>query len=156
MNFEKYRIRTFKNWTNKNVSRSGLARLGFYFFGETDQVQCHFCEVEIHSWVQGDNILFEHSKYSPNCKLLNREFTSNVSIDEDRLQKDLSYLHMSRDVCGQHNEIFQTELDAFNNDMEQTEDFFSEMNYNKLEKSLIEIVECLKYVKDILNPINKK
>jgi len=41
-----------------------LAAAGFYFRNQSDIVHCVFCEVEIGYWMEGDDGLKEHQRWS--------------------------------------------------------------------------------------------
>lgn len=89
LNHEAIRLQTFENWTVPYVDKHQLALLGFYYFGPSDMVKCHFCGVEIGMWEEGDDVLTDHMRWSPYCILLRRGDTPNVPIDEDRLNQAL-------------------------------------------------------------------
>lgn len=100
LNKESDRVKTFyeQNWSCKHAQAEELGRLGFYFFARPDKVRCVFCNVMLHDFEEGDNILEEHVKFSPNCPLLRRRRTSNVAIDSQTLEKILPAA--SYDECG--------------------------------------------------------
>lgn len=100
LNKESDRLKTFTDykWSCDHVRVEELAFLGFYFFAIPDKVKCIFCHVVLHDFEEGDNILEEHMKYSPNCPLLRRRKTSNVAIDIKELEKVLPA--PSYDECG--------------------------------------------------------
>lgn len=82
LNREDHRRRTFdENWPHAFISINLLAKSGFYYIGPLDQVKCYFCGLEVNNWEMGDNEIFEHKRWSPNCPLLSQRNTSNVPID---------------------------------------------------------------------------
>lgn len=89
LNIEANRLLTFGNWTVPYVDKHQLALLGFYYYGPSDMVKCHFCGVEIGMWEEGDDVLTDHMRWSPYCMLLRRGETPNVPIDEARLDQAL-------------------------------------------------------------------
>lgn len=44
MLIESNRLKTFKNWPNPNVSPSSLAKAGFFYLNQSDQVKCAYCK----------------------------------------------------------------------------------------------------------------
>lgn len=89
MNSEKNRLETFKDWNVLYIEKNALALLGFYFLTQPDTVKCNFCGVEIREWKTGDDVLSEHRKWSPSCKLINRFPTKNIPIDQNKLNEIL-------------------------------------------------------------------
>ncbi|CAD5121196.1 unnamed protein product [Dimorphilus gyrociliatus] len=69
---EKDRLNTFTNpknpWPLKSViDEKELARVGFFYLGLADRVQCYFCNGILRKWSLGDKPLDEHKKHFPNC-----------------------------------------------------------------------------------------
>lgn len=62
LNKESDRIKTFYDlkWNCKHIRVEELASLGFYFFALPDKVKCIFCNIILHDFEEGDNILEEH------------------------------------------------------------------------------------------------
>lgn len=81
MSGEENRLKTFENWPCPFVSPRTLAKIGFYYIGPHDQVECHFCKIKISSWEMGDNEIIEHDRWSKNCPLLRGCYTSNISLE---------------------------------------------------------------------------
>lgn len=52
------------------VPAERLARAGFYFTGESDQVRCFSCLHTIENWHQGDSPVERHKSVSPACMFL--------------------------------------------------------------------------------------
>ncbi len=65
------RFDTFSKWKKSHVVKpEELARVGFYFTGDRDKVECSYCGVKLLNWELGDTAYSEHFKHSPNCPLL--------------------------------------------------------------------------------------
>lgn len=90
MNSEANRLQTFVNWSVPFIEPEVLALLGFYYFLCPDTVKCNFCNIELKSWERGDDVLLDHRKWSPSCKLISGQYTQNVPIDANKLQSMLS------------------------------------------------------------------
>jgi hypothetical protein len=90
---------TFVDWNVDFLDKNKLAMLGFYYVGQQDVVKCVFCNVAIGEWQPDDDILTEHIKYSPNCKLITGGHTNNIPLDEVLLKKTLPPPR-TPDVCG--------------------------------------------------------
>lgn len=79
MTLECDRLATFKNgWPLKFLSDKQMAAAGFYFLCKKedgricDDVKCIYCGIELGKWVEGDDPLQDHEKWSPNCWFLRR------------------------------------------------------------------------------------
>lgn len=91
------RLESFRGWTISFISKTELARYGFYYVGPNDMVKCYFCRVEIGLWEPNDNVLSEHLRWSPYCPLLRKRQTNNVPIDASFLDQ---LPEPSYDTCG--------------------------------------------------------
>lgn len=88
-NYETNRLGSFTNWNIAFIDKNLLALLGFYYYGPSDMVKCHFCGVEIGMWEEGDDVLTDHMRWSPTCNLIRRNQTNNVPINAERLHEVL-------------------------------------------------------------------
>lgn len=86
---EKVRLNTYRAWTSKSVKPHDLAQSGFRYIHLKDSVKCVFCDIEVFNWDEGDDVMREHQKFSPNCRLLCREKTENEPIDIEDLDRKL-------------------------------------------------------------------
>lgn len=93
------RRRTFVNWPKPYINTDQLAQFGFYHYGG-DKVKCAFCNIIIKDWDESDSPLAEHIKHSSHCPLLNRQFTQNIPINEDELNRSLP--EISPDECSEN------------------------------------------------------
>lgn len=69
------RLRTFNasEWKLKFITPLEMAKAGFCYLNEPDQVICTFCSVEFHNWQPGDDPLVEHTRKSPQCLFLDEK-----------------------------------------------------------------------------------
>lgn len=78
---ESVRMDTFSfGWPHGNdyICIEALAQAGLYYTGESDQVACVFCNIQLHTWEADDIPMIEHYKFSPRCSLLtNLKCSSN-------------------------------------------------------------------------------
>lgn len=95
LNSEADRLRTFAKWRNAFVDKTRLAKTGFYYVGPNDEVCCQFCGVELKDWVEWDDEVREHLKYSPQCPLFGGDETANIILDKT---SHLNYL-LRLDIC---------------------------------------------------------
>lgn len=117
LRYESNRLKTFDpSWPLPFLSPRDLAKVGFYFIGPHDKVQCIFCNVQLHKWKKGDNVALEHYYWSPRCRFLKcHDITPNIWMDEspDELLKvlpesesydevDVYYDTEGCDECGSH------------------------------------------------------
>ncbi|XP_018918283.1 death-associated inhibitor of apoptosis 1 isoform X2 [Bemisia tabaci] len=76
------RLRSFENWPVSFMDPSQLASAGFYYLNQNnDTVRCAFCGVEVGCWVRGDDPMFDHRMWSPNCKFVKKLPCGNVPLD---------------------------------------------------------------------------
>lgn len=82
MCFELKRLESFANkWPHNFIRTTVLAKTGFHYIGPHDEVKCHFCEVILKNWMNTDNEITEHFRWSSNCKLINQLETCNKPIN---------------------------------------------------------------------------
>lgn len=78
---EAVRLRTFQIWTSPNVTPSGLARAGFFYFNDKDRVQCVFCLGIINRWEPMDEPMSEHRRMFSRCPFVIGLPVGNIPID---------------------------------------------------------------------------
>lgn len=84
MNYEKYRLKSLREWPKPYIDVKVLAANGFYFKEKPDSVQCNFCNVIIYKWESGDSATHQ---YSANCPLARGDKTKNIPIEYERTNK---------------------------------------------------------------------
>ncbi|GFX47662.1 e3 ubiquitin-protein ligase XIAP [Trichonephila clavipes] len=78
--YEEERIKSFKSWkVHYPVDPNRLAKAGFYYIGNEDEVVCFSCHGHIKNWNFGDVVFKKHSELFPNCDFVNNR-SSNVPI----------------------------------------------------------------------------
>lgn len=97
-NKEQDRLETFNDWTNTFIDKNILAKVGFYFLKIEDKVRCHFCKIIVKKWINGDNPVEEHMKWSSSCPLMRRRTTRNIPLNAEELDAILP--PEFSDVCG--------------------------------------------------------
>lgn len=98
LNKERERLATFDNWPVHFLDKRLLARTGLFYIGPNDLVKCYFCSVEIGMWEADDDVVDEHLRWSPNCRLLTSRETDNEPISSEALRQVLP--QVSYDTCG--------------------------------------------------------
>lgn len=93
--YEKERLASFEKWSNPFISKYLLSKMGFYYTKQRDVVKCYFCAVELGEWEKNDNVVFEHLKWSPNCKLLTGHKTNNIPINRKEFEELLPQVNFS-------------------------------------------------------------
>lgn len=86
---ESDRLKTFTKWSNKHVDKHVLAKTGFYYLGVKDYVCCQFCKIYLKDWIDGDDEVAEHIRWSPQCPLLRKQATSNIAVNRGSLLTSL-------------------------------------------------------------------
>lgn len=80
MNYEKFRVESFRHWPVPYVNVRELAKSGFYYIGFDDIVECCFCGIRIRAWEAEDTPESEHQRWSPYCPFLENKFCNNVPL----------------------------------------------------------------------------
>ncbi|XP_013391201.1 E3 ubiquitin-protein ligase XIAP-like [Lingula anatina] len=79
--YEAVRLSTFRDMPNSvPVPATRLARAGFYYSGEGDEVICFSCGRCLREWTHGENPAVRHRNVSSDCPLMNGTDTENVPI----------------------------------------------------------------------------
>ncbi len=86
MRRERERVRTFEHWPSgtshpRTVDVHHLARSGFFHLGNLDRVQCFSCGGVLRNWNFGDNVMNEHRRHFPHCKMTNNTERTNVPLE---------------------------------------------------------------------------
>ena len=80
------RLRTFEtaknHFWNGQTFTDKLAAHGFFYTGGGDQVRCYHCGVEIHSWLEPDDVMVEHFRHSPGCHLASEGMNFNPRTEK--------------------------------------------------------------------------
>ena len=97
--FEAARLQSFGNWPARYIEPEKLAAAGFYYTGEDDKVRCFECHVEICEWVEGDNPMVDHQRWSARCRFVRKLHCGNVPIGVDPSTVPLPR-QRSWDACG--------------------------------------------------------
>ncbi|XP_048769072.2 baculoviral IAP repeat-containing protein 2-like isoform X2 [Ostrea edulis] len=85
LNMEMIRIGTYSNFPEpRTVSTLRLAKEGFYYSGESDNVTCFACGFEKCGWESTDDPREIHRRMSPNCSFFNPSQSKNVPIGAAR------------------------------------------------------------------------
>ncbi|XP_065344872.1 baculoviral IAP repeat-containing protein 7-B-like [Cloeon dipterum] len=97
--FEAHRLYSLlkkNDWSH--VKPVDLARSGFYYTGDSDNVRCAFCNLEVRGWEKGDTPDGEHKKWNPKCPLLcEQSIAINIAIGSEQ-------------IVGQHEGIARTKI----------------------------------------------
>lgn len=65
---ERLRLASFVHWPVSFISKESLAKSGFYYTHQSDEVQCAYCAGVIGRWEEGDDPFVEHEKFFPMCQ----------------------------------------------------------------------------------------
>lgn len=91
MDYEWNRLRSFKNFPKESpVYAIQLARAGFYYAENGDEVVCFSCGASHSEWCREDSPIRTHRHISPNCPFLNGEDTRNVKISDITLEAQMA------------------------------------------------------------------
>ncbi|XP_019644489.1 PREDICTED: baculoviral IAP repeat-containing protein 7-B-like [Branchiostoma belcheri] len=85
LNTEVHRLHTFYDWPRDvPVNPEHLARLGFFYLGTGDAVECAFCGGVLHRWEEVDDPAEEHANHYPRCPFVRGNPTSNMPTEGER------------------------------------------------------------------------
>ena len=71
MYFEADRLASFQTWpSDAPVRPIPLAKAGFYYYGQNDEVKCFSCRGRVLQWAPGDEPMTEHRRHFPYCPFL--------------------------------------------------------------------------------------
>ncbi|XP_053328988.1 E3 ubiquitin-protein ligase XIAP isoform X2 [Spea bombifrons] len=88
---ENKRIASFSSFPSScPISATALARAGFYYTGNADQVKCFSCQAIVEGWQHGDTAIGKHRKISPNCR-----FISGFNLRNDCIQTQIPSIRNS-------------------------------------------------------------
>ncbi|XP_078659105.1 baculoviral IAP repeat-containing protein 7-like [Branchiostoma floridae x Branchiostoma belcheri] len=93
LNTELHRLHTYYGYgwpMDTPVSPEQLAKLGFFYLGVRDKVECAFCGGVLHQWEQGDDPKVEHERHYPHCPFIRGYATSNVPLESSSQPTKLS------------------------------------------------------------------
>ncbi|XP_046670435.1 death-associated inhibitor of apoptosis 1 isoform X2 [Homalodisca vitripennis] len=100
-NYERERLKSFEGWPVPFLSSSAMAAAGFYFLKREDVVRCAFCGVEVGCWVEGDDPMQDHERWSPSCRFVRKLPVGNVPLNATNANnnRDISKEN-GYDTCG--------------------------------------------------------
>lgn len=87
-NSEYERLKTFEGWPVTFISASAMAAAGFYYLKVGDRVRCAFCGVEVGCWVEGDDPLQDHQRWSPSCRFIRKLPSGNIPLSSTQHSSD--------------------------------------------------------------------
>ncbi|XP_069080453.1 baculoviral IAP repeat-containing protein 1-like [Pleurodeles waltl] len=90
---ERIRLESFKTWPqDAHADPSVLAKLGFFYTGGFDDVQCFSCGLRLHKFEPGDDPWTEYMKFNSECKYLHSQapVKENKTHAESNNIEDLS------------------------------------------------------------------
>ena len=80
MKSEADRRLTFEKWLVAFIDKNNLAEVGFYYTDHSD-VECWvYCVAQIGLWQEGDDVLKEHQRCSPNCEFMRGLSVGNTPV----------------------------------------------------------------------------
>ncbi|XP_078576691.1 uncharacterized protein LOC144862221 [Branchiostoma floridae x Branchiostoma japonicum] len=87
LNTELHRLHTYYGYgwpMDTPVSPEQLAKLGFFYLGVRDKVECAFCGGVLHQWEQGDDPKVEHERHYSHCPYIRGYATANVPLESTK------------------------------------------------------------------------
>ncbi|KAG8130959.1 hypothetical protein E2320_017555 [Naja naja] len=89
---EEIRLESFKTWPqDAHADPAILAKVGFFYTGKNDTVQCFYCNGCLQNWKETDDPWEEHVKFFPDCKLSDPERW--ISSENSKMQPEAESQH---------------------------------------------------------------
>ena len=83
MKYEGVRVTTFNVWPRRaKMWPTRLAKAGFYYTGQNEQVACFSCNGHLNTWKAGDSPMTEHKRLFPRCEFVTGIDSTNVPLGE--------------------------------------------------------------------------
>jgi len=100
--YERERLKSFEGWPVSFLSANTMAAAGFYFLKREDIVRCAFCGVEVGCWVEGDDPMHDHKRWSPACDFVRNLPVGNVPMSSSHSNTNSSDVPKVNgyDTCG--------------------------------------------------------
>ncbi|XP_077257627.1 death-associated inhibitor of apoptosis 1-like isoform X1 [Temnothorax americanus] len=96
--FESARLNSFGDWPVPFVDPKKLAAAGFFYTKQKDAVKCFMCSIVLSGWVDGDDPMAEHQRWSGRCRFVRSLPCGNVPIDAD--PTTIPKMPKCLDTCG--------------------------------------------------------
>lgn len=81
--YEIARLDSFGDWPVSFVDPKKLAAAGFFYTKKGDGVRCFACLIILSGWVDGDDPMVEHQRWSGRCRFVRKIPCGNVPIGAD-------------------------------------------------------------------------
>ena len=88
MKHESARLRTYHDWPYNTPHPKCLAKAGFFYFGDTDKVQCAYCLCVFTRWSPFDQPAMVHKAWQPNCPFVTK-MPGAISYAQTTMMKKL-------------------------------------------------------------------
>lgn len=73
--FEEDRLNSFDGWPLTYLTPNTMAAAGFYYLKKEDYVRAFCCGIIVHEWLENEDPLADHMKWSPNCRFVKNRTT---------------------------------------------------------------------------------
>ncbi|XP_034297073.1 baculoviral IAP repeat-containing protein 1 isoform X1 [Pantherophis guttatus] len=98
---EEIRLESFKTWPHDaHADPAILAKVGFFYTGKNDTVQCFYCSGCLNNWKETDDPWEEHVKFFSHCKLSDPE--RRISSENSKMQPEAESQH-EKQTCYNEN-----------------------------------------------------
>ncbi|XP_032069237.1 baculoviral IAP repeat-containing protein 1 [Thamnophis elegans] len=111
---EEIRLESFKKWPQgAHADPAILAKVGFFYTGKNDTVQCFCCNGWLKNWEETDDPWQEHVKFYPHCKLSNPE--RRTSLENSKMQPEAKSQHEKQTYYNENSNEIEAVSSATNN-----------------------------------------
>lgn len=81
MRREEDRLNSLNTWPISYIDKFRVAKLGLFYFGESDKVKCFFCNLILGEWEEGDDPAVDHERCRPLCPLMRGRPCGNIPLN---------------------------------------------------------------------------
>ena len=100
MQFEWCRLSSFASYPNTNISVIKLAKAGYYYNGNGDEVICYFCKSKHKHWKSTDDPKEIHKEKAPECPFVIKHLTATSKQNHVQTIPACDGAHSSGEACG--------------------------------------------------------
>ncbi|OPL21709.1 hypothetical protein AM593_06116, partial [Mytilus galloprovincialis] len=100
MQFEWCRLSSFASYPNTNISVIKLAKAGYYYNGNGDEVVCYFCKSKNKHWKSTDDPEEIHKEKAPECPFVIKHLTATSKQNHVQTIPACDGAHSSGGACG--------------------------------------------------------
>lgn len=135
MRKESNRLKTFQMnppWPKEYVDIKKLAKAGFFYAFNGDNVHCAFCRGQVCRWDRDDDPMSEHARHFPSCPFIMKTEVGNEPLGEDPILGPK--IARAYDVCGAYPNYPPNDVRSNLSDYQQSANFNNGLQSNNTDQ----------------------